>query len=92
MQNRPEVIRGQLSEAFTKPDKHTFIMKHLLINFLGRPDFISYGVYNTKPLGFRLVRYMGTPTIGWTVRSEQELDQAQKTFDSFVFEGLYNNL
>ena len=30
MKNRPEVIRGQLSEAFTKPDKHTFIMKHLL--------------------------------------------------------------
>ncbi|MCI8332771.1 MAG: glycerophosphodiester phosphodiesterase [Clostridiales bacterium] len=90
MKNRPAVIRGQLSEAFTKPAKQTFVMKHLLVNFLGRPDFISYGTYNTKPLGFRLVKYMGTPTIGWTVRSEQELDQAQKTFDSFIFEGMYN--
>ena len=48
--NRPEVIRGQLSEQFLKEKEEGtltrkigyFIVKNLLTNFITKPDFIAY--------------------------------------------------
>ena len=91
MKNRPQIIRGQLSEDFEKPDRHTFVMKHLLVNFLGRPDFISYSARSIRPLGFHIVKSLGAVAVAWTIRSEAELDKAQKHFDAFIFEGMYND-
>ncbi len=69
--NAPGVLRGQLSctrEQFgeaTKPVE-AFALSRLLCNFLGRPQFIAYGVDGKKPLLVRLVEKMGAMRVCWT--------------------------
>ena len=51
--NRPQLIRGQLTENFTKsrndlPDYLRFALTHNLLNFLGRPDFVAYKFADRK--------------------------------------------
>ncbi len=89
--NRPDVIRGQLSagmlifkglNAFS-----LFGLRHLLINVLSRPDFIAYRFIDLSPLGFRLCRLFYKPfMVGWTARGDKQFAQAQKNFDTIIFE------
>ena len=53
----PHVLRGQLSSNLTadnlpEPWILTFIVKHLLGNVLGRPDFISYKLADLRDLKY----------------------------------------
>lgn len=90
--NRPSMIRGQLSMNFMKdrggqPWAVSFGMSHLLVNFLGRPDFIAYDVANRYALGFDLCRSLFHPMLAaWTVRSQDQQDRL-KEFDAIIFEG-----
>lgn len=69
--NAPGVLRGQLSctrEQFgesTTPVQ-AFFLSRLLCNFLGRPQFIAYGLDGKKPLLARLVEKMGAMRFCWT--------------------------
>ena len=70
----PEVLRGQLScteEAFGKSlrEPRSFVLAHLLTNFLCRPQFIAYGITKRKPLTVRLCERMGAMRVAWTSRS-----------------------
>lgn len=89
--NAPKVVRGQLSAAFKDGAKvkgfSAFAMRHMLINFIGRPDFISYHHADTRAAGFNLTRLMRPGLIAWTVKGEEELNRAEKKFESFIFEG-----
>jgi len=82
--NRPQVVRGQLA-AKGKGIKR-ILAGWLCFNFMGRPDFIAYGIARHYPLTLHLMRLFGTPIIAWTVRSEEEQEQAERVFDSFIFE------
>jgi len=89
--NRPEIIRGQLSAAMREYNGQNavnrFGMRHLLINFFSRPDFIAYGFNDLSPWGFRLCRAFYEPFfMAWTVRGEKQFFQAQKDFDTIIFE------
>ena len=81
--NRKEIIRGQLSANLTRPVAEggyflSFLVKYLLLNFLGKPDFISYCYkdrYNisflcrnifTKPLFLR-----GRYVLLWSLKSKK---------------------
>ena len=83
--NRPHVVRGQLA-AKGKGGVKRILAGWLCFNFMGRPDFISYGISRRYPPTLHLMRLMGTPLIAWTVRSEEEQEQAERVFDSFIFE------
>lgn len=83
--NRPHIVRGQLAAKGKGSLKH-LLAGWLCFNFLGRPDFIAYGLAKHYPLTLHLMRLLGTPIIAWTVRSEEEQERAERVFDSFIFE------
>lgn len=89
--NRPEFIRGQLSMNFMKtregfPFIQAFAMTHLLIDVLGRPDFIAYR-FTDDSAGFYLCRKLFRPVCAaWTARGEKEQKQAGLKYQAIIFE------
>ncbi|MBE5798437.1 MAG: glycerophosphodiester phosphodiesterase [Clostridiales bacterium] len=89
--NRPQVIRGQLSANFNKPERHEPFMEmlvhYLLTNVIARPDFIAYDHHHKKNASRVLCRKLfGALSVAWTLKSQQELDAAKDDFDLFIFE------
>lgn len=91
--NRPEIIRGQLSENFLK-DKGAnlsgvlrFVLTNLLTNFLTRPDFIAYKFEDRKGLSPRLCRHWWhAQGVSWTIRKPQDFDTAVREGYIPIFE------
>lgn len=80
--NRPEMIRGQLSENFLSSTKSQpwilrFAMTFQILNFLTRPDFVAYRFSDRNHLSMRLVRKLwGIQGVSWTLRSKADYDTA----------------
>lgn len=81
--NRPDLIRGQLTEDFvhnTKSPLHPvlkFILTHQLENFLCRPDFIAYKFRDRKTISMTLCKKLWKlETVTWTLISNEEYDTA----------------
>ena len=90
--HRPEVVRGQLSSDFNRPqERESFVqllVHYLLTNWLCRPDFIAYDHHHKNNISRRIaVRLFGALSVAWTIRSQQELDMAEDSFELFIFEG-----
>lgn len=88
----PEVIRGQLSTDFVREkiegDKFQyFLLKHLLLNFLSKPDFIAYHhVYKTG-LSFSICRLLyRVKTVAWTIQSQKDYDSSRRYYELFIFD------
>ncbi len=91
---RPDIIRGILSLEYMKEPKYKgkilyFLLQHLRLNFLARPDFVAYDKGGYKVSELRAIRRnYGTALFAWTVRSPEEEAQAiNHGFDSIIFEG-----
>ncbi|MCR5558335.1 MAG: glycerophosphodiester phosphodiesterase [Butyrivibrio sp.] len=91
--NRPEVLRGQLSDAFhrDKPEEFKgilyFILTNLMLNFLGRPDFIAFNHKYKSCISLRICRRLfGALTAAWTIKSQQQLEANKDTFDMLIFD------
>lgn len=91
--HHPEVIRGQLSTDFIKekiegnPIQY-FLLKHLLMNFLTKPDFIAYHHVYKNALSFTLCRKLfRTKPVAWTIQSEEQLEKSKEYYDLFIFDG-----
>lgn len=88
--HRPHVVRGQLSEDFTKKKRSLpyFLLSHLIGNCYASPDFIAYNCKHKNELSRRLCRKLyKSLSVAWTVRSQEELDKVSHSFDLFIFEG-----
>ena len=90
--NRPEIIRGQLSEAFTKNPKYrrpsALASEFLLFDGITRPDFIAYNAKHWKNPSRNVTRKLfHCPAVAWTIQSQEELDAMRPHFDLFIFEG-----
>lgn len=90
-ENRPGVVRGQLSARFTFPDRRVkpeeTLVQYLLTNVLCRPDFIAYDHHAKNNISRVLCRKLfRAPAVAWTIRSQQELDACKNDFDLFIFE------
>ena len=90
--HRKDVFRGQLSTNFRKSEKtfhfKYFLVQHLLLNFIGRPDFIAFGHQYANNLSRSLVtKWFHASSICWTIRSQEQLEDAKKSFEYFIFEG-----
>lgn len=92
--NAPSVPRGQLSWTFSGydgdlPDYQTFAIRHLLVDFLDQPNFIAYGIQDDGLSSWTVqrLRNTGMPVFAWTVRSEEEYEQAAPYCDTIIFEG-----
>lgn len=95
--NRREVARGQLADNFLKTEEYKysrgmyrllyFAMQSLMLNCIGRPDFIAYNHVCPARLSRRILsKVFKIPMAAWTVRSERELALAEENFDIFIFE------
>ena len=89
----PGVMRGQLSLAeipkeLSIGDKiRRFLLGALLINFLGRPDFIAYGYKGDANPSFRFVANVFRPLlVAWTVRDKDTYQQLKQEYDIQIFE------
>jgi glycerophosphoryl diester phosphodiesterase len=91
-QHQPDVVRGQLATDFIKEKVagnklQYFLLKHLLLNFLSKPDFIAYHhVYKTG-LSFTICRKLfHVKTVAWTIQSQEELDRCKDYYELFIFD------
>ena len=90
--NRPQVLRGQLSSNFNKPGKcepfTQWLVHYLLLNVLGRPDFIAYNHKYKHNISRVICRYLFRAiSVAYTIKSPEELEKNKKSFDLFIFEG-----
>lgn len=90
----PKVIRGQLSENFVRnpqselPFSLKLAMALLLPNFLTSPDFVAYKFADRKHLSMRICRKLWRiPTVAWTIKTQEEFDQAIEEGYLPIFEG-----
>lgn len=88
----PHVLRGQLSSNLTadnlpEPWILTFVVKHLLANVLGRPDFISYKLADLPSFEvWFLKRILHLPIAVWTLRTPDALKKGKMYYDMQIFE------
>ena len=89
----PRIVRGQL--AFMEKTKDLpfmekikrFLLGYLLIDFLGRPDFIAYGYKTDANISFRFVADVFRPLLAaWTVQDMETYHQLQQEYDIQIFE------
>ena len=92
--NRPEIIRGQLTENYFASAKSKlpwffkFILRNQMMNFLSVPDFVAYRFSDRKTFSNVLVRKLwGGQGVTWTIRSEQDLQAAKQEGWIAIFEG-----
>ena len=92
--NRPDLIRGQLTEDFVSnkrsplPMVLKFILTHQMENFLIRPDFVAYKFSDRKTLSNFLARKVwGAQGVTWTVTSQEDLNTAMAEGWLPIFEG-----
>ena len=90
---RPDILRGILSYEYMKDERYKGklifrLSQNLALNFLSRPDFISYDHNGYSVPKLRLVhRIFKTPLIAWTVRSQEEENAAREHgFSAVIFE------
>ncbi len=80
--NRPDIVRGQLSQNFFKKKSGMggiidIILTTLLANFLTRPDFIAYKFRDRKMIGNILcLKLWGLQGASWTLRNKADYDKA----------------
>ena len=89
----PHVVRGILSDNFFKDkDRRTplyFFLKNLMLNFLCRPDFVSFNHWEWKnSVTLRFVKkFYGATLFAWTLRTaEEEKNAASLGFKGMIFE------
>ena len=83
--NRPDVIRGQLTENFlgNPKSKLPWVLKFLLTwqleNFLIRPDFVAYKFADRKNLSVWICKNVWKlQCVGWTIKTPEEYAAALK--------------
>ena len=96
--NRPEILRGQLSDAFhrDKPEEFKgilyFILTNLMLNILGRPDFIAFNHKYSDCISLRICRRLfGALTAAWTIKSQEQLEANKNKFDMLIFDSFIPN-
>lgn len=93
-ENRPDIIRGQLAENYFRNKKSRLpwylklTLSSHLFNFRTVPDFIAYNFAHRKTLGTFLCRKLwGIQGVAWTIRTQEEFDEAVEEGWIPIFEG-----
>lgn len=91
MKHEPGRLRGQLSCLHSI--EHTgvhwfplFLARHLLTDWICRPNFISYCRQYIDASVTRRLRREGVPVLAWTVESAQEAQKAAPYCDTIIFQ------
>ena len=86
----PEVLRGQLSEAYRfshewVPWYTAFGMSRLLTNAYTRAQFIAYRI-GPRCLSVRVSEWLGAVRVSWTARPEHDWIALTRRSDAIIFE------
>lgn len=86
-----EVMRGQLASAYLKDGEQKgflyFCLGNLMMNWTTKPDFIAYNHQYAGNLSRRICRGLyKNLAVAWTIRNEEELAKAKKSFDLIIFD------
>lgn len=88
--NRPDIVRGQLSKEFWKDEAYKApiytMMAFLISNVATRPDFIAYNHSDASNLSRRLCKMLGALSVAWTIKSQEDYENAKNKFDLFIFD------
>lgn len=89
--HRPDVMRGQLCMEYWKDDKFRGKLLYLLLSYLvtnvaARPDFIAYRHSDASNFSRRVCRKLGALSVAWTIKNQEQLDDARNNFDLFIFD------
>ena len=93
--NRPEVLRGQLSTALTKPEHdpgntkklNLLLVQHLFTNILAQPDFIAYDFTERDIPELQICRkFYKVQEVSWTIRTPEDAAAAEKLGNLVIFE------
>lgn len=92
--NRPEIVRGQLSGNLLRDGQGSgmskpvlFLLSNLLMNFMGRPDFIAYNHLDRQNYALRWCRkFYKVQEFSWTVRDKQAMTELEKDNCLVIFE------
>lgn len=89
--NRPDVLCGQLVQRHDLPKSQPvyirFVLSHMLLNGVVRPDFLACNIADIRSPTFRICRLLYRPVLfGWTVRTAEDLETAAGIFDTIIFE------
>lgn len=83
--NRPELIRGQLTENYFASSSSKLpwylklILTHQMLNFLVYPDFVAYKFRDRRNLSNLLARKLwGATGVTWTLQTSRELEAADR--------------
>lgn len=84
----PEVFRGQLGYAGRGEKGLGRLLGTMVMNALGRPDFIAWRHEDDGCPAMRVQRALFRPhLVTWTVRSQQRMDALRGRYDLQIFEG-----
>lgn len=87
--NASEIVRGQLAGHLRKhgntdlKKSHDFLLKSLLVNFAGKPDFVAYQYADIDSI--YLKAYKGAK-FTWTIKSYKDLKRAEEKGMAGIFE------
>ena len=91
MKHDPKRLRGQLSclHSIEETGVHwfpLFLARHLLTDWICRPNFISYCRHYLDTTIIKRLRRDGIPILAWTVESIQEAEKAAPYCDTIIFQ------
>ena len=92
--NRPDVIRGQLTENFMKSREAVRQWGHLMTfgmwsaapDIISRPDFISCKFRDRKNVFLQLSYRHGVRQVNWVIRNGQDMDAVDREGGLSIFE------
>ena len=87
-QRYPDVVRGQLAGALNKEKKtlstwEDFLLKNLLVNLAGKPDFVAYRFQDRQERAFS--RFKGAK-FSWTITSYEDMKICEEMGVTPIFE------
>jgi len=92
--HRPDIIRGQLTENYFAaknsklPWYLKFVLRHQMLNFLVRPDFVAYKFRDRKTVSNFLCRKLWrVQGVTWTLKNQQDFNRAVSEGWIPIFEG-----
>ena len=92
--NRPEIVRGQLTENYFRATKAKlpgflkFLLVNQLLNFLTLPDFVAYRFFDRKNISNLIVEKLWkAQSVTWTLKSKEEFNIALGEGRIPIFEG-----
>ncbi len=89
--HRPKVMRGQLAMDYWKDEQYKgkilyWMLTNLMLNFLGRPDFIAYKHQDVSQISRKICRKLGALSVAWTIKSQEHYQKVKDDFELFIFD------